>query len=86
MKKVIYLCDRCDKEAVKHFEFCVDRQLDGAGDTDDVYEDMDLCSECMGIQLDKFIAALQQEGRKNLAVEIKKHKKIYIPRKISNPA
>lgn len=43
MTKTIRYCDQCGEPDALEFQYFVRRELDGAGDTDNVYGYIDLC-------------------------------------------
>ena len=78
MEKTVIYCDICAKPEARQFSFAVDRELDGAGGTDEVHKRVDLCTACCASQLELFILSLPWPARAKLAEDILKRKLLYL--------
>lgn len=60
MKREVYDCDKCGKtmeeRQAHHFAVPIRRFMDAAGSMDTEFRRFDLCSDCVAVELRKFIA------------------------------
>jgi hypothetical protein len=60
MKKTIVVCDRCNKQedkvkGIHSLSVFEDRKMDAAGSMENIYEDADLCGDCMKIMINEIV-------------------------------
>jgi hypothetical protein len=55
MTETRILCDICGKPDASQMQFVVDRQMDGAGSMENVWEYVDLCQEHLALALDSHV-------------------------------
>jgi len=75
--KTIFICDSCGKDFEKQarFSLYVDRQPDGAGSMEDIYEYLDLCPSCNHSILQEFLNDLNWEDSKKFLLNVKERKR-----------
>ena len=78
MERTLICCDMCGKPEAHKFSFAVDRERDAAGDSDTIYQRVDLCGECTASQLEMFIYALPWTARKKFTQDVMNDKRFYL--------
>lgn len=79
-QRTVYDCDGCSKKAVdvRRISAVVDRHADGAGGMEDITEVLDLCGDCMRVEMNNFVDALDYAGAKAWVSEVKAKRARYL--------